>query len=84
MSFGKIDAQNRYEKWWLGKFCRPIKQTYPHKLVTEVRLIGPSSFVYGCVKLIFEDGTTEFVSCVTNKRGFKPTKGDVEIKPEAT
>ena len=48
------------------------------KKVVKIRLIGPPSFVYGDVELIFEDGSIAYVN--KGARSFKPTKKDVEVR----
>lgn len=72
----KDEEQKKYEKWWLGKkcFCR---STGEYMTVNKVTLVGPPSFVYGCVFLSFENGPSEEPII---HRGYKPTKKDVSVK----
>ena len=75
---GKVEAQKRYDRWWKGKMCRPARRDKPFKLVREIRLVGPPSFVYGQITLIYRDGSEDVVSGFS--RGFKPVKKDVEVQ----
>ncbi len=73
-------AQLIYERWWLGKYCRPANMTnHPFKKVVSVELVGPPSFFCGDVWLHFEDGTRNSVYCCGK---FKPRKQDVEVRTE--
>lgn len=71
------DEQLKYERWWLGKRCR-IHGYGEFHTVTKVKLVGPPSFVYGCVYLSFDDGAEDIPVA---SGGFKPTKADVEVEP---
>ena len=73
------DAQRRYRKWWLGKFCRRAGSLADFKLVVDVKTYGPPSFVYGTAELIYEDGSRVTIA----GRGFRPRKCDVDVKPES-
>lgn len=77
MVVGKCVAQERYERWWLGKKCRQKFSTGAFRKVTKVILYGPLSFVYGTVELVYEDGRAENVNMGD---AFKPRKSDVEIQ----
>jgi len=70
-------AKTTYEKWWLGKMCRPINSSYPFKKVVEIKVIGPPSFVYGTAWIVYEDGTED---CPTGTNRFRPRKQDIEIQ----
>lgn len=73
---GKDKAQARYERWWLGKRCRlPGHHTF--RKVVKVEAIGPPSFVYGVVKITFEDGSYHFPG---DPYCFKPSKKHVEVE----
>jgi hypothetical protein len=73
----KYDHQKKYEKWWLGKHCRLAGSNRRFKLVKDINLFGPPSFVYGSVELVFADNSAE---CVYHGQSFKPRKKDVEVK----
>ena len=71
-----------YSGWWVGKWCRnTINPQSKFRLVVDVELIGPPSFVYGDVQLIYSDGTRESVRYPTRQLGrsqqFRPYKKDV-------
>jgi hypothetical protein len=72
------DEQAKYERWWLGKYCRVWSGDY-YKKVVKIELCGPPSFVYGDVQLTFEDGR---VVPVPHEEAFKPRKSDVEVQEE--
>lgn len=74
-----IKAAEKYARWWVGKRCRNALSDEPFKLVVDVKLIGPPSFVYGSVWLVFEDGTEK---PVISYGSFVPRKSDVEIEPD--
>lgn len=73
-------AYSRYTRWWLGKKVRLALSDGPFRKVTDVILSGPPSFVYGDVKLVYEDGTSEWVRYPDRK--FRPRKKDVEVLEE--
>lgn len=70
----KESPQQRYERWWLGKYIKAngVKE---FKLVIEIELIGPPSFTYGSIVLTFDDDTTSNVV----SQGYRPNKNDVEV-----
>lgn len=72
----KSDYQERYDRWWLGKMCKPRGYKMHFKRVVQVQLIGPPSFVYGHVKLHFSDGD---VVTVHQGEAYRPRKRDVEV-----
>jgi len=72
------NAQEKYERWWLGKFCR-VRGGTEFKQVKEVRLVGPPSFFYGDVWLVFADGEER---PVYHGDAFTPRKSDVEVRPD--
>ncbi len=83
-------CKERYDRWWLGKFCRPVsapRQVF--KKVVEIEMHGSPSFVYGEITLHYEDGSVDIISGgLTDNIGFggyrtqayKPRKCDVEIR----
>lgn len=73
----KSDYQERYDRFWKGKYCRRAGDEGPFKLVVRVELCGPPSFFYGDVWLHFEDGTEVSIG---DGVSFKPRKSDVEVK----
>lgn len=80
MSFGIIDAQLRYEKWWVGKRCRPAGRGGEFRKVAKVEAQGPPSFVYGQCQIWYEDAPTE--NHWVSFQGFKPRKQDMEVHPD--
>lgn len=91
MMLGITEYKERYEKWWLGKYCRPASHgEKPFKKVVKIEMCGPPSFVYGQISFIYEDGTEDIVAgglivgtvgCRRGDTAYKPRKCDVEIKP---
>lgn len=73
------DAKETYRRWWRGKRCRLAYSRGPFKLVDDVEVHGPPSFVYGFAKLKYADGTTENVAPVD---AFRSRKCDVEVHPD--
>lgn len=80
-------AKARYEKWWLGKHCRPADAIdKPFKKVKAIDVIGPPSFVYGQITLCYEDGTEDIVGGGwighgwQRRNAYKPRKIDVEVQ----
>lgn len=71
---GISKATETYKKWWVGKYCRIHHRTF--KKVTDVIVTGPPSYVYGIAKLVYEDGTDEYI---TDPHAFRPRKKDVEV-----
>jgi len=71
----KYDYQERYERWWLKKDVR-FHDGDPWKRCTGVTLIGPPSFVYGCVELEFADGAKRIIPT----KAFRPRKWDVQVR----
>ena len=68
--------QARYNRWWLGQFCRLRGDTGRFKRVAEVKLHGGKSFVYGVVELVFDDKTSRNVYTPS----YTPRKEDVEVR----
>lgn len=68
-----------YERWWLGKLCRPALSSAPFKRVVKVEVAGPPSFVYGGATLHYEDGRYDHVY---QHDAFRPRKKDVEVQAE--
>ena len=66
------DWRNKYLQWWKGK---TVQSDNGIKRVSNVKLYGPPSFVYGSAELIFEDGTTQTI----RTDAYKPHRSDVEI-----
>jgi len=75
----KNDYQERYDRWWYGKLCRPAGADYPFKRVAAIKLHGPPSFVYGQAELFYEDGDTMIIN---HGEAFRPRKIDVEVQDE--
>jgi len=73
------DVRERYERWWLGKYCKPAYLSMDFKKVVKIELYGPPSFVYGGAELVFDDGTS---AIIYHGNSFKPRKKDVLVKPE--
>lgn len=73
------DVRERYERWWLGKYCKPVSLIMPFKKVVKINMYGPPSFVYGVAELVFDDGTSRMIN---HGNAFKPRKKDVLVKPE--
>jgi len=81
-------CKERYERWWLDKYCRPANQRKPFKKVVEIEMVGPPSFVYGGIVLHYEDGTEDIVGGgriqgtygYYKREAFKPRRCDVEIQ----
>jgi hypothetical protein len=81
---GIIICKERYERWWLGKYCCPANQRKPHKKVTAIEMVGPPSFVYGSIILHYEDDTDDivgggFIEGCYRREAFKPRKCDVNV-----
>jgi hypothetical protein len=74
----KDDMRATYEKWWLGKLCRPRFDTGPFSRVVKLELVGPPSFVCGVVIVTFEDGATGPIQ--TDPFAFRPRKSDMEVQ----
>ena len=76
---GRTICRERYERWWLGKYCRPAYgwPNHPFKKVIKIDLIGPPSFVCGQLTFHYEDGTEDIVAGMGN--AYKPRRCDVEI-----
>ena len=76
---GKIEARERYLRWWKGKLVKPpmAQDDDPRwpKRVIDVEVYGPPSFVYGGATLIFDDGTEHNI--VTHS--FVPRKKDMIV-----
>lgn len=71
--------RERYERWWLGKYCRPVAySSEPFKKVIKISLFGPPSFVYGNITFHYEDGTEHIVAGADD--AYRPRRCDVEIK----
>jgi len=72
-----------YMKWWAGKYCRMAAYDHgDYKLVVDVELVGPPSFVYGDVWLVYGDGKKETVQINKPHRFngpniFRPRKKDI-------
>lgn len=74
-------AKDRYERWWLGKYCRPAMYTQQlFKRVVKIDMVGPPSFVYGQITFHYEDGTNNIIAGMGN--AYKPRKCDVEVEEE--
>ena len=67
--------RNKYCQWWKGKL---VLSDSGIKRVSDIKLYGPLSFVYGSAEFIFEDGTTQTI----RTDAYKPRKSDVEIVKE--
>jgi hypothetical protein len=72
----RYEQEQIYKRWWVGKKCR-ISKFDAFKLVKDVEVFGPPSFVYGSASLIFEDGSEQTIPC---GEAFKPRKQDVEVQ----
>ena len=64
--------RDKYRQWWKGKL---VQSDNGIKRVSDVKVYGPPSFVYGSVELIFEDGTRQTI----HTEAYKPRKSDVEV-----
>ena len=83
-------CRERYERWWLGKYCRPANRpNQPFKKVIHIDMVGPPSFVYGQITFHYQDGTEDIVAGGHTGQGsrgwaigeaYKPRKVDVEAK----
>lgn len=76
--FDKETVQERYKRWWEGKYCKLTGQDREFKYVQIVEFIGPPSGFYGVVILHYLDGTSEFV--MSDHNAFKPRKMDVIVE----
>lgn len=65
------DFKEQYEGWWVGKYCKTHSSIKDYRLVVDVEVIGPPSFVYGAASLIYVDGEREHIYC---GNAFKPRK----------
>ena len=74
-------VQERYKRWWQGKYCRLAFRDPDGKFkyVQTARFIGPPSGVYGTVVLEYLDGTENYVVPI-DLNAFKPRKSDVEVE----
>lgn len=74
-------VQERYKRWWEGKYCRLANRCPDDefKYVQRVVFYGPPSGVYGTVVLEYLDGTENYVVPIY-LNAFKPRKMDVEIE----
>ena len=79
---GRTICRERYERWWLGKYCRPAwcNRNQRFKKVVKIDLIGPPSFVSGQITFHYEDGTDDMVAGMGN--AYKPRKCDVEVRQD--
>ena len=74
----KIEIENKYRKWWIGKYCRLTGQIHKEfKKVIDLVFYSPPSGFCGSVELIYEDGSIDNIS---QGNAFRPRKRDVEIK----
>jgi len=73
-------CRDRYERWWLGKCCRPAwcRADQPFKKVIKIDLIGSPSFVSGQLTFHYEDGAEDIIAGMGN--AYKPRRCDVEVK----
>lgn len=77
---GEYEVQERYKRWWEGKYCRLFGQyDREFKYVQTVEFIGPPSGFNGIVILHYLDGTSEHV-IPFDPNAFKPRKMDVEVR----
>lgn len=76
----KADYRERYERWWLGKYCRPASSREPFRKVVKIDLVGAPSFVYGQLTFHYEDGDTDIVAGMDN--AYRPRRCDVEVKDD--
>lgn len=74
----KVEIEERYKKWWKGKYCRIAGQEGEFELIGDVKYYSSPSGVYGIVELIFANGGT---ANITSQK-FRPSKKDVEVKEE--
>jgi len=71
-------VQERYRRWWEGKYCKLRRNPDgKFKYVQTVEWIGPPSGFYGSVKLHYLDGTIDRVIAFGK---FKPRKSDVMVE----
>ena len=76
--FDKETVQERYKRWWEGKYCRLAHQGGQFKYVQTVEFIGPPSGFCGVVILHHLDGTS--VNVISDPYAFKPRKMDVIVE----
>ena len=72
---GIEEAIARYRRWWQGKLCKDSTMGV-FRLVTDIRVVGNPSFVYGNAYFVFEDGTEHSIFTTS----YVPRKYDVEVK----
>lgn len=79
--FDKETVQERYGRWWEGKYCKlPNDPDGKFKYVQTVEFVGPPSGFYGAVVLHYLDGSSD---CVPVHRGiFRPRKSDVIVEED--
>jgi hypothetical protein len=75
-------CRERYERWWLGKYCRPAYSNAPFRKVVKIDLVGPPSFVSGQLTFHYEDGAYDIVAGMGN--AYKPRLCDVEVQADET
>jgi len=75
---GRNICRQRYERWWLGRYCRPVWSNQSFKKVVKIDMVGPPSFVSGQITFHYEDGSCDIVYGIGN--AYKPRKIDVEVK----
>jgi hypothetical protein len=89
---GIMIAKERYERWWLRKYCRPANQpNKPFKKVVRIEMCGSPSFVYGQITFHYDDGGEDIISGGATEnigyggfrnQAYKPRKCDVEVKED--
>ena len=73
-----FEFKERYERWWLRKYCRPAHSRKPFRKVVKIEMVGPPSFVYGQITFRYEDGSYDIIA--GGGDAYRPRKCDVEIQ----
>jgi hypothetical protein len=81
---GIIVCKERYERWWLGKYCCPANQRKPHKKVTAIDIDEGRWSNHCSIILHYEDDTDDIVGgglieACYRREAFKPRKCDVDV-----
>ncbi len=74
----RVDIEQTYKKWWVGKKVRRCHQDCEFKKVVDLHFSASPSGMVGVVTLIFEDGGELTLGGGVNS--FRPRKKDIEIE----
>lgn len=77
--FVKETVQERYKRWWEGKYCK-CSPDDKFKYVQTAEFIGPPSGFFGAVIFHYLDGTEEYVP--KPGKAFRPRKIDVIVEED--